>query len=669
MPKRLRTLGIVAHIDAGKTTLTERILFDAGARRFVGEVDEGTAAMDWMRQEQERGISIVAAATHVAWNGCELQIVDTPGHVDFLCEVERCMRVLDSVLVVLDGVRGVESQTETVWRQADAWGCARLVFVNKMDRVGADYEAARAAVAERFSVQAVPFTTPLYGEDGAFCGIGEPVHGSVLWFEGEVPPDQESRLGAQLHAAREQLIEACAEFDEGILDAYVSGGTVAPERLLAALRHGCIHRLLVPVLCGSALRGLGVDLLLDAACSLLPSPADRDRSGFEEAFPLADPAAPVRALVFKVEHADGEVRNYARVFSGVLRSGEVLTNERTGEGLFVPALWSMRASSHDVVEAATAGSIVVLPDLVGIRTGDTLLGARAKGRLYMPPFSPPVLAAVFEPEEAAAQARIEEALAELQWDDPSLQVATDPETSLPLVAGMGELHLEIVAERVRERTRAPMHLGKPRVAQRATVAGVGAGAATVVAPHDAERTASARLVVEPAEGGLGAVVEVQQQAQVPEAAAVADWLREVGASGGELGAPWVGIRIAVEELAPCAADREGALLQTAVAIALHKALVAAGAVLLEPVVEFSVRCPDESKSVVLADLQARGAILRLVSSGQLGALLLGKGRMRAFLGYATRLRSLTKGKGEAQLAPAGFAPLAEGLEGPLVPQI
>src|SRR5262245_25218327 len=247
MADSLRTLGIVAHIDAGKTTLTERILFDSGTQRFCGEVDEGTATMDWLRQERERGISIVAAATHVSWRSHELQIVDTPGHVDFTAEVERCMRVLDGVVVVLDAVRGVESQPLTVWRQADHWRAARLAFVNKMDRVGADFDGALRALAQRFSCRPIPVVIPLFDAAGVFAGLGEPVRGTATWFDGEVPEALHDRLRSQLQRAREVVVEACADLDESIMAAFVAGADVATPRLIAALRRGCIGGTLVPV--------------------------------------------------------------------------------------------------------------------------------------------------------------------------------------------------------------------------------------------------------------------------------------------------------------------------------------------------------------------------------------------------------------------------------------
>ncbi|MGE3172901.1 MAG: GTP-binding protein [Planctomycetota bacterium] len=684
MVEHLRTLGIVAHIDAGKTTLTERILFDTGRQRFLGEVDDGTATMDWMRQEQERGISIVAAATRVSWGDHELQIVDTPGHVDFTFEVERCLRVLDAVVVVLDATRGVESQTQTVWRQADRWRCARLVLVNKMDRVGADYAAALAALAQRFDCRPVPVTVPLFDERGAFAGLGEPVAGTAVWFHGEMPDRLQARFAAELRAARDQVVEACADFDDSILADFVAGRGVDAERLRRALRVGCIRGGLVPVLAGSALHGHGVDLLLDAMCDLLPSPIDRDRTGLEAAFPPARQQDPPCALVFKVEHQDDEVRNYVRVFAGALAPGDEVVCARTGATLRVPELWTMHASHHEAVDAAGPGAIVVLAGALDVQTGDTLHAPGHRRVLPMPAFPPPVLAAVFEPATQEAEQPLLRALCELLVDDPTLQVDRDAETGLPLVLAMGELHLEITAARLRERIGPVFAMSPPRVARRVTVRVAGVGEATVVTPGTPAREARAVVAVEPGEDPERVVVDVGPLGAHPLAPVLRAQLEELARSGGPFGSPAAGLRIEVRGVAvdaagagggPAAGGSDEALLHQAIGVALDKALAVAGREELEPGVEFAVRCPDEHRSAVLADLLARGATMRQISSGQLGALLQGRGRLRSFLGYATRLRSLTRGMGEVQLLPRGLVlPGGRGEEGappepPLPPAI
>ncbi len=663
---RLRTLGIVAHIDAGKTTLTERILFDAGAQRFCGEVDDGTATMDWMRQEQERGISIVAAATHVSWAGCELQIVDTPGHVDFTAEVERCMRVLDGVVVVLDAVRGVESQTQTVWRQADRWRTARIAFVNKMDRVGADFTAAVRSLAERFDCRPVVVTIPLFDGNGAFAGIGDPVRGTAAWFEGDVPDGLHERLRLELRRAHEVVVEICADVDDTIMADFVSGREVASERLLVALRRGCLRGVFVPVLAGAALHGRGVDALLDSVCDLLPSPVDRDRSDTGDAFPPADSSAPFCALVFKVEHADGEVRNYCRVFTGEVAVGDRVGNARTDGEFVLTELWEMHASHHRTVDRVGPGAIVVVPGVHDLQTGDTLRAPGNQRVLPMPAFSPTVLAAVFEPATPVDEAPLQRALAELLADDPTLQVQRDGESGLPLVGGMGELHLEIVASRVRERVGKTFHMSRPRVARRATIRRAAEARAIVQAPGDAARQAEAEIAVWPVPADQ-LIVDIESIARHPLATSIERQLRSLLASGTVLAHPAAGLAVAVLVLTG-SGDAADVLLEQAVTVALGKAVEAAGRVDLEPEVEFEVRCPTEHRSVVLADLLARGAAMRHVSAGQLGALLQGRGRLAAFLGYATRLRSLTQGHGEVQLLPRGLVPTVDTNQDELPPR-
>lgn len=661
MPDSLRTLGIVAHIDAGKTTLTERILHATGVRRFPGHVDDGTAAADWMRQEQERGISIVAAAVRVEWRAHRLQIVDTPGHVDFTAEVARTLRVLDAVVVVLDGVRGVESQTESVWRQADQWRCARLAFVNKLDRPGADFGAAVASLAKSFDCLAVPVVVPLRDANGAFAGLGLPVTGEVVWFDGDAPESEHARLARQLQLDRDRVVESCAEVDEAVLAAYVAGCAVSDDALTSALRRACIAGRIVPVLGGAALHGRGIEELLDAVCAFLPSPVDRARDGVEAAFPVADESAPARALVFKVEHDAGEVRNYLRVFAGTVAAGDPLFDSRTGEAVVASELWSMLAVQHEVVPRAVAGEIVVVPGHLGVRTGDTLSAQAAAERLPVPTFPRPVLAAVFEPASDALRQPLIEALDELCDDDPTLTVAADAETGLPLVSGMGELHLEIAADRIRERLDGGLTVGRPRVALRASVARPGAGQATVADPSHGG-TASAAVELAPAAGD-GLRVRIDEQAG---ALAGADHglQAEVGTV---LGAPAIGVELRVVAVRrdPSAPD---ALLQQALRVALEKAAAAAGPVQYEPVLEVEVWAPEESLSVVLDDLCLRQAHVRQVSSGQLGARVEARGRLAAFLGYATRLRSLTRGRAEAVLVPVGYEP-SPGAEGAVAAKI
>lgn len=663
MPDTLRTLGIVAHIDAGKTTLTERILVSSGLRRFAGQVDDGTATSDWMRQEQERGISIVAAAVRVPWGACRLQVVDTPGHVDFTAEVARTLRVLDGVVVVLDGVRGVESQTESIWRKADQWRCARIAFVNKLDRPGADFEAAVAALTQSFGCLAVPVAIPLRAADGSFAGLGLPVGGEVVWFDGDVPASRLAALRALLQRAREAVVELLAEVDDTVMEAFVAGRGVAAEVLHASIRRACARGLVVPVLAGAALHGRGVEELLDAICAYLPSPMDRAREGLEEAFPPADPNAPMRSLVFKVENDGDEVRNYVRVFSGRLHVGDRVLGLRTGLAFDVQELWSMLAAEHERTRVAEPGEIAVLPGRLGLRTGDTLAASSASAPLPLPTFPAPVVIARFEPLVEADRTPLLTALAELCDDDPTLVVEVEAESGLPLVAGMGELHLEIAADRVRERLGTDLAVGRPRVALRASVRRAASAEASVVEPGSGV-TATAVVEVDPWLEELP-LVEVEERIEVSPEVPLADLLISELATA--LGSAPYRVRLRLRALR-CPAGGIESLGMQALRVAMAKAVADAGALLFEPVVDVEVSAPAESLSVVLDDLSLRGADVRLVSSGQLGARIEAKGRLLAFLGYTTRLRSLTRGRAEAVLSLAGYEAIP-GEDGPIAAKI
>jgi elongation factor G len=657
---RLRTIGIVAHIDAGKTTLAEQILCDSGQQASAGAVDDGTAAMDWMRQEQERGISIVAAATTVPWRECEIQWIDTPGHVDFTAEVERCLRVLDGLVVVVDGVRGVEAQTRTVWRHADRWRCARVAFINKLDRQGADFPAAVASLVQAFDCRAIPVVVPLHDANGGFAGLLDVLSGAAQWFAG-VPTASERRcIEGRLQSGHLWLQEQCADLDEEVFADFVAGRVTAPERLRRVLRRACIEGAAVPVLAGAALLDQGVDWLLDAVCDYLPSPLERVRTGLEDAFPPADPDAPTEALVFKVEHVGVETRNFVRVFRGTLRGGTELEDARTGQRVVIDELWRMSAARHEVLELAEPGRIVVVRTASELRTGDTLRAIGVQHQLSVATYSAPVIGVCFEPATALDREPLLAGLEIQRVDDPTLRIERDVETGLPLVLGMGELHLEIVADRLREMRTCQFRCSQPRVALRGAVRQGGAGGATLQAP---DGTGSASVAVE-----IGPVDDEELQVQLgaaSECAFAAALERAIRAAAMVAGSPIRGalVRVLSASVGSVGESFE-VLISQAAAYAMAKAIDQAGPMVLEPMVQFEVRCPSERRTSVHADLQKRDAQIRQVSAGQLGACIQGRGRLAAFLGYATRLRSITQGQGEVQLLPEGFEPAAIGSEAP-----
>ena len=647
---RLRTFGVVAHIDAGKTTLTERVLFDAGAQSWVGSVDDGTAAMDFMPAERSRGISITSAATRVGWGDHVVQVVDTPGHVDFVAEVERCLRVIDGVVVLVDGVRGVESQTRAVWQQAVDAGLPRMVFVNKLDRAGSGFRAVVAEVADQLDCTAAATVVPLRDADGVFAGLGDAVSGAVQWFDGQPDAALVPALQRTLLEAHERLVEVLADHDDEVMAAAVAGRAVASERLRAALRGAFLRGAVVPVLGGSALYNRGVDWLLDAVVSYLPGVADLPSRGLWSVPGAGNEQAPLCAFVFKVQHLD-RVWNYVRVVRGRLQTGgELVRAHRPGsDAACVGEVWTVRADRHEVVPSAGPGEIVVVPGDFGWRTGETVCDPADPVALPAPRFPAPVLAVTFEPERAGDAPPVHAALLELASDDPTLRVARERDRIV--VRGMGELHLEIVADMVRGRAGVPFRVSTPRVDRRETVARAASGAAEFRATvAGAEVAARCSVSVEPVEDAGPARVTAEVDGAIA-AMATAELGRRAQA-GGRVG-PMHGCvlrLVAVEADSPTEA-----LVEQAAGLALDHALSEAGTVELEPWVAIEVTAPAASSNAVLADLGARGAEVSSVSAGRLGARLAGRAPLARMLGYVTRLRSITKGLGQVSMQPAGFA--------------
>ncbi len=650
---RLRTFGVVAHIDAGKTTLTERILFDSGAQSWVGSVDDGTAAMDFMPAERRRGISITAAASSVSWSGRALQVVDTPGHVDFVAEVERCLRVIDGVVVLVDGVRGVESQTRAVWQQAARRGLPRLVFVNKLDRTGAGFRAVVGEVAEQLECTAAAVVVPLRDAAGVFAGLGDALTGAVQWFDGRPYEGLVPQLQASLRDAHERLVEVVADHDDGVMAEVVAGRAVGADRLRAALKRAFLAGDVVTVLGGSALYNRGVDWLLDAVVAYLPTVSELPRRGLFGVPGAGDEAAPFCGFVFKVQHLD-RVWNYVRVVRGRLQSGaEVVRGQRPQAGaLRVEELWTVRADRHEVVPSAGPGEIVVVPGDLGWRTGETVCAAGEPVTLPSPKFPTPVLAVTFEPDRAEDAGRVHAAVLELAIDDPTLRVARDHDRIV--VRGMGELHLEIVADMARSRAAVAFRVSRPRVDRRETVARAASGSAEFHAQvAGREVVASCALELEP--GASDAPATVTSDGDDPQREVACAELRLRLAAGARVG-PMYGVSVRVTAAA-CDVDTE-ALIEQAASDALELALAEAEVVELEPWVLFEVLAPASSSNAVLADLGARGADVDGVAAGRMGARLSGRAPLERMIGYVTRLRSLTKGLGEVSMRPDGFAPSA-----------
>ncbi len=653
----LRTFGIVAHIDAGKTTLTERILFDSGAQSWVGSVDEGTATMDWLPAERSRGISIKAAATRVMWREHVLQVVDTPGHIDFVAEVERCLHVLDGVVVLVDGVRGVESQTEAVWQQAGERALPRLVFVNKLDRTGADFRAVVTELKERLECKALPLVVPLLDESGTFAGLGDVITGAVQWFDGRPGPELAASLANELRAAHERAVEAAADVDETILTDALAGRGIAPERLRAAVRAEFLAGRLVPVLGGAALWNRGVDWLLDAVVALMPRLSELPRRGLWSAEQAGDPEAPFCGFVFKVQHVGSHEAdrawNFVRVVRGSVAAGARWTRGRQPfPAAQLEALWHVHADRHVAIAAAGPGEIVVVPGELGLRTGDTICDPTAPVTLPAPRFPTPVLAVTFEPAQAEDASALAAVLRELAIDDPTLRVEESRERIV--VHGMGELHLDIVADVVRSRTGVSFQCSRPQVDRRETVARAGEGIAEVRAQVAGnERVARCTVAVEPAaDGSLARVVDGVRSSG---SAAALEELTSRAAGGARVG-PLQGAVVTLQQASGDAQGTVEPLLQQAAAKAFAQALAEAGIVELEPWVHIELWCPEESSAPVIADLGARGATVSAIASGRLGARVQGRAPLQRMLGYVTKVRSMTKGRGQVFLRPLGHAP-------------
>ena len=476
----IRNIGIAAHIDAGKTTTTERILFFTGRKHKLGEVHEGAATMDWMEQERERGITITSAATTCHWKGFSVNIIDTPGHVDFTVEVERSMRVLDGAVAVFCAVGGVEPQSETVWRQADRYRVPRVAFINKMDRVGADFHQVVAQMKERLGANAVPVQIPIGSEDG-FSGVVDLVREKAVIYVEELGVDPRvvdipAELAEDAALGREALVEAMAEIDEDVMNLFLEGKRVPEDVLRRALRKGTIELAVFPVLCGSAFKNKGVHSLLDAVVDYLPSPKDLppikgvhpSTGDPEERYP--DPGGPFSALAFKIM-VDPFVGRlvYCRVYSGRVRSGSSLLNTSTGNRERVGRILRMHANKREDLEEASAGEIVALPGLKATKTGDTLSDERKPIVLESVEFPEPVVHLSAEPMSKADQVKLTRGLAGLSEEDPTFKVSTNEETAQTIISGMGELHLEIIVDRLKREYGVDVRVGRPQVAYRETI--------------------------------------------------------------------------------------------------------------------------------------------------------------------------------------------------------
>ncbi|MFD8855659.1 elongation factor G [Streptomyces vinaceus] len=673
----VRNLGILAHVDAGKTTVTERILYATGATHKRGEVHDGTTVTDYDPQERDRGITIFAAAVSCTWDGHHVNLIDTPGHVDFSDEVERSLRVLDGAVAVFDAVAGVEPQSESVWRQADRHGVPRLVFVNKMDRVGADLDRAVASVQERLHVAALVVQLPI-GQEDAFRGTVDLVHmRALVWGDepdsfaaGPVP----DALREEARGRRRLLEERVAELHPAALEEYCATSALSAATLTAALRDLTRSGEGVVVLCGSAYRNRGIEPLLDAVVSYLPSPADmppvRGTRGAAVQERAADPEAPFAALAFKVNATATGRLTCLRVYSGTMRKGDTVLDAGTGRTERIGRILRVQADRHAEVERAVAGDIVAVVGLKGTRAGSTLCAPGAPLVLEPPRAAAPVVSVAVEAGGSAETGRLSAALARLVEEDPSLVVRTDPETGQTVLSGMGELHLEVAVEKIRRSHGLRIAVGRPRVAYRETVV---RGVSGLVYRHvkqegGAGQFAHVVLDVEPlapdAEQAGEGVFEFRSAVvggRVPQeyARAVEAGCRDALAEGPLGGHPVTGLRVTLTDGATHSKDSSEMAFRAAGRFALREALRAAAMELLEPVAEVVVTVPDDAVGGVLGDLAARrgrvsGSTARAGTTAVTATVPLAE-----LFGYASRLRGRTRGRGTFTARPAGYAPVPE----------
>ncbi|MBN2206928.1 MAG: elongation factor G [Candidatus Aminicenantes bacterium] len=659
--ERVRNIGIMAHIDAGKTTTTERILFYTGITYKMGEVDDGTAVMDWMAQEQERGITITSAATTCVWNSHRINIIDTPGHVDFTAEVERCMRVLDGAVVILCGVGGVEPQSETVWRQADRYRVPRIVYINKMDRVGAEPERAVEEIRTRLGAQPLPVQMPL-GREDTFRGVVDLVGMKEIdWGAGLLGTSLEVRDVAEERrqdalTKRTEMIETLSEMDDTLLEMYLSGAEIGPAELRATIRRRTIAFDVVPVLYGASFRNKGVHPLLDAVVDYLPSPADlppvvghHPRSLDVETRPPADDE-PFAGLVFKIMN-DPYVGSlaYLRVYSGKVRLGQAVHNPTKDEDERLTRILEMHANKRREVQELYAGDIAALGALKNVATGDTLCLKSRPLVLESIKFPDPVVAATIEPETKADHTRLANALAKMVKEDPTFQVARDPNTGQNLVRGMGELHLEIIMDRMAREYGVRARLGKPQVAYKETLRAASEAEATYDRQAGGRsQYGRCRVRVEPLERGAGfAFVDEARASDLPKefASSVENGVLEAMDAGILAGFPMADIRVTLLEGAFREDDSTPLAFKIAGALAFKEAAVKASPVLLEPIMKLEVIVSDEYLGDVVGDINARRG---RVEGMELRA---GARAVKAFaplaemFGYATILRTLTQGRG------------------------
>ena len=657
----------MAHIDAGKTTTTERILFYTGVSYKLGEVHEGTATMDWMEQEQERGITITSAATTCYWREHRINIIDTPGHVDFTAEVERSLRVLDGAVAVFCAVGGVEPQSEAVWRQADKYGVPRIAFVNKMDRKGADFDRCLEMMVTRLGARPVAVQIP-WGREDAFSGCIDLIEMKGKRFQDdslgskvetdEIPADHR----AQALAARERLLEAVCEADDALLSKYLAGQEIGSEELRAGIRRGAVEQRFVPVLCGAAFRNKGVQPLLDAIVDYLPSPVDippmmgivpRTSKSVER--PPSDDA-PFAALVFKImtDPFVGQLA-FLRVYSGHTESGDTVVNSSRGRKERIGRLLKMHANKREDIHEIWAGDIVAAVGLRHVTTGDTISAEDAPVVLESMDFPEPVISVAIEPRTKADQEKLGTALGKLVQEDPTFRVRTDPDTAQTLISGMGELHLEILVDRLMREFKVEANVGRPQVAYRETIRRPAEGEGKYIRQTGGRgQYGHVQLKIEPAPTNGSAPAEPAEWfsweivgGAIPRefTSAIRGGIEEALEGGVLAGYPMKGVHVAVQDGSFHEVDSSEMAFKIAGSMAVKDAARKADMTLLEPVMKVEVVVPESHLGDVIGNLNARRGRIASIEARGITQVIQGFVPLSEMFGYATDLRSITQGRG------------------------
>ncbi len=680
--ERTRNIGIIAHIDAGKTTVTERILFYTKKIYKIGEVHEGAATMDWMEQEQERGITITAAATTCFWNDHRINLIDTPGHVDFTAEVERSLRVLDGAVVVFDGVAGVEPQSETVWRQADKYRVPRFCFVNKLDRTGADFWRVVGMIKDRLGVNAVPLQVPI-GAEGSFRGVVDLINMRAITYGndlgdqvdvGEIPADV-LPLATEW---REKLIESLADLDDDIAHKYLEGEEVSADEIRQAVRTGTLAYEMVPVLTGSALKNKGVQPMLDAVIDFLPSPLDvppltgrNPRSG-EDVSLETDPDAPFSALAFKIV-ADPFVGKLAffRVYSGTLKTGSYVYNSTKGNKERVGRILQMHANHREEIDQVSAGDIAAAVGLKNTTTGDTLTAEDKPVVLESITFPEPVIELAVEPKTKADQDKMSIALQRLAEEDPTFRVHTDQESSQTRIAGMGELHLEVLVDRMLREFKVQANVGRPQVSYREAIrkAVPKAEGRFVRQTGGKGQYGHAVLTLEPLERGSGFEWESKiVGGAVPREywRAIEEGVKEALLGGVVAGYPVIDVKATLVDGSYHEVDSSEMAMKIAGSMAAKNGVAKADPAILEPVMKVEVTTPEEFMGDVIGNLNARRGTIDGIDEHGTSRIIHSHVPLAEMFGYATELRSMTQGRATYSMEFGRYAEVPANLANELI---